>query len=161
MGESGASHPSGTHRAKQLLCCALLSLLAFLTGLVILFLTFWFTYAVIWFGMLGISAASELLFDKRLALTHVWRLLLSSVFIVLLFVGNARTSREYLSNYPKRNYPGPALAASGLAGSLLCLLGYPQTSAKMICDLLYTGPRLVVYACRNAVGSFASIKMSR
>jgi hypothetical protein len=157
MGENATLHPSGNRGAKQAICSALTSLLAFAAGLAVLFLTFWFTYAIIWFGMLGVSAASELLFDKRLALTHIWRLILSAVFIVLLFIGNARTSREYLSDYAERNYPGPALAATGLIGSLLCLLGYPETSAKMICDLLYTDPRLIVYACRTAVNSIKSL----
>lgn len=145
-------------RAKQAIGSALLALLAFATGLVVLFITFWFTYAIIWFGMLGISAASELVFNKRLALTHPWRLALSSIFIVLLFIGNARTSRQYLSDYSERNYPGPAIGATGLVGSLLCLLAFPETSTKMISDLLFTGPRLVAYSCRKAACSLAAMK---
>lgn len=132
----------------------LMSALAFIAGLVVLFVTFWFTYAIIWFGMLGISAASELLFNKRLALSHIWRLVLSSIFIVLLFIGNARTSREYLADYPRRNYRGIGIGTqAGVAGALVSLLAYPGASTRMISDLLFTGPRLVAYACRKAVRS--------
>jgi len=133
----------------------LVSALAFVAGLVVLFLTFWFTYAIIWFGMLGISAASELMFNQRLALTHIWRLILSSIFIVLLFIGNARTDREYLADYPRRNYRGIGIGTqAGVAGALVCLLTYPGASTRMISDLLFTGPRLVVYACRRAAHAF-------
>jgi hypothetical protein len=140
-----------TSNLKTAIGSLLLSVLAFTAGLVVLFITFWFTYAIIWFGMLGISAASELLFDQRLALSHVWRLALSSIFIVLLFFGNARTSRDYLSDYARRDYHGQALGAmAGLSGALACLLAYPGTSAKMISDLLFTGPRLVIFASQLA-----------
>jgi hypothetical protein len=133
----------------------LISALAFAAGLVVLFLTFWFTYAIIWFAMLGVSAASELMFEKRLALCHVWRLVLSSLFIILLFIGNARTSREYLADYPTRNYRGIGVGMqAGVAGALVSLLAYPGASTRMISDLLFTGPRLVVYACQRAARAF-------
>jgi hypothetical protein len=136
-------------RAKQVLCSALLSILAFAAGLVVLFLTFWFTYAIIWFGMLGVSAAAELLFNKRLAISHPWRLALSSLFMVLLFFGNARTGREYLSEYAHRDYRGQGMGMqAGLLGALGTLLAYPQESSKMISDLLFTGPRLITYSWR-------------
>jgi hypothetical protein len=147
---------SRSNRLKHAICSILLSAFAFAAGFLVLFLTFWFTYAILWFGMLGISAASELLFDKRLALTHVWRLILSSIFIVLLFIGNARTDREYLGDYPRRNYRGIGIGTqAGVAGALLSLLAYPGASTRMISDLLFSGPRLVVYACRTAVHPFS------
>jgi len=140
---------------KTVLGALLLSALALVAGLVVLFLTFWFTYAIIWFGMLGISAGSELLFNKRLVLTHIWRLILSSIFIVLLFIGNARTSREYLADYPRRNYRGIGIGMqTGAAGALVSLLAYPGASTRMISDLLFTGPRLIAYAFRTTLHSF-------
>ena len=140
---------------KTVLGSLLVSLLALIAGVVVLFLTFWFTYAIIWFGMLGVSAGSELLFNKRLVLTHIWRLVLSSIFIVLLFIGNARTDREYLADYPRRNYRGIGIGTqAGVAGALVSLLAYPGASTRMISDLLFTGPRLVVYACRRAAHAF-------
>lgn len=140
---------------KSVLGSWLVSLLALIAGVLVLFLTFWFTYAIIWFGMLGVSAAAELLFDKRLVLTHIWRLVLSTIFIGLLFLGNARTDREYLADYPRRNYRGIGIGTqAGVAGALVSLLTYPGASTRMISDLLFTGPRLVVYACRTAIHSF-------
>jgi hypothetical protein len=140
---------------KTVLGLLLVSLLALIAGVVVLFLTFWFTYAIIWFGMLGVSAASELLFNTRLVLTHIWRLVLSSIFILLLFIGNARTDREYLADYPRRNYRGIDIGTqAGVAGALVSLLAYPGASTRMISDLLFTGPRLIVYACRRAAHAF-------
>lgn len=144
---------------KTVLGSLLLSALALVAGLAVLFLTFWFTYAIIWFGMLGVSAASELLFNKRLVLTHIWRLVLGSIFIVLLFIGNARTDREYLADYPRRNYRGIGIGTqAGVAGALVSLLTYPGASTRMISDLLFTGPRLVVYACRRVVHAFDKLQ---
>jgi len=136
---------------KTVLGALLLSALALVAGLVVLFLTF----AIIWFGMLGISAASELMFNKRLIVSHIWRLVLSSIFIVLLFIGNARTDREYLADYPRRNYRGIGIGTqAGVAGALVSLLAYPGASTRMISDLLFTGPRLMAYAFRTTLHSF-------
>jgi hypothetical protein len=157
--ETLTASPDRNQRLKASIGSGLLSVVAFLAGLAVLFATFWFTYAVIWFGMLGVSAASELLFTKRLAISHPWRLALSSLFIALLFFGNARASREYLSDYSRRNYPGGGTGMqAGLLGSLVCLLAYPETSSKMISDLLFTGPRLVVYSRRMLARSIELIK---
>src|SRR6267143_5803817 len=84
---------------------ALLGLLALSAGIVVLFLTFWFTYAIIWFGWGGVSAVSELLFSKKVYLTHGMRLLCSGVFVVLLFVQHFRTDPSHWGDYPKRDYP--------------------------------------------------------
>jgi hypothetical protein len=124
----------------------LTSLLGFISGLVVLFLTFWFTYAIIWFGWSGVSAVSELIFSKRLYLSHGWRLAASGIFIVLLFIQHFRTSRWYWGTYPKDDYVSmPGLQArAGVTGSLVTLLAYPEASANMIADILLTGPRLVM-----------------
>jgi len=130
-------------RRKEMAVVVSLSGISLVGGLVLLFLTFWFVYAIIWFGMFGVSAASELLASKRVSLPHAWRLGLSAAFIALLFIGNARTSREYLSAYPKDNYrPSPAVFGGSLA--LIWLLGHSEASSKMISDLLFTGPRCVM-----------------
>ncbi len=126
----------------------LLSLVALLAGIVVLFLTFWFTYAIIWFGMRGISAFTELAFSKRLSLTHDWRLIASGVFIGLLFLQHFRTSPAHWGSYPRRDYvAAPALQYhAGVLGSLGFMLAYPGASANMIADILLSGPRLVTGA---------------
>lgn len=47
---------------------------ALIAGLVVLFFTFWFAYAIVWFGFQGVSAASSLLLSKPRQLSHNWRL---------------------------------------------------------------------------------------
>lgn len=126
----------------------LLSLVALLAGFVVLFLTFWFTYAILWFGMQGISAVTELAFSKRLSLTHDWRLIASGVFIGLLFLQYFRTNPAHWGSYPQRDYvAAPALQYhAGVLGSLGFMLAYPGASANMIADILLSGPRLVTGA---------------
>lgn len=123
----------------------LLAFVALLAGLVVLFLTFWFTYAVIWFGMRGISALSQLAFSERLHLSHHWRLILSGVFLLLLFIQHFRTSPWHWGDYPERDYAAaPGLqAGAGLTGAFGFMLAHPGASANMIADILLSGPRLI------------------
>lgn len=116
-----------------------------LAGLVVLFLTFWFTYAIIWFGFQGVAALSDLTLGERLHLLHEWRLVGSGIFIVLLFIQHFRTSPWYWGDYPPRDYvSAPGLQArAGALGALGFMLAYPGASANMIADILLSGPRLV------------------
>jgi hypothetical protein len=126
----------------------LLAVLAVLVGGTVLFLTFWFTYAVIYIGCMGVTAFSELAFSKPLRLTHEWRLGGSGLFLVALFIQHLRTSPWYWGDYPKRDYvsaPGLQYHA-GVAGGLAFMLAYPGASANMIADILMSGPRLVTGA---------------
>jgi hypothetical protein len=118
----------------------LLAVVALLAGLVVLFLTFWLAYAIIWFGFQGVSAVSSLAFSKKLHLTHEWRLIISAVFLVLLFIQHLRTSQWHWGDHPARDDYSP------IAGHVLgpwALLRYPGASANMIADMLLSGPRLV------------------
>jgi len=76
-------------------------LVALLAGCLVLFVIFWFTYAILWIGAHGISAFSELVFSHRLRISHEARLVGSGLFVVLLFIGSACTSREDLGDYPR------------------------------------------------------------
>jgi len=118
----------------------LLAVVALLGGLVVLFITFWFTYAIVWFIFDGLSAMSSLLFSRKLSLTHEWRLVISGSFLVLLFFQHFRTSKWHWGNYPKRD-DYSLLAGHGLGP--WALLKYPGASANMIADILLSGPRLV------------------
>ncbi len=142
-------------KARSSVSHALLALGAFLAGAVVLFLTFWFTYAILWFAWHGVSAASDLAFGKRLPLSHAGRLIGSGIFLALLFVQYFRTSPWHWGDYPRRDYPAhPALQPQSGAGSMVWLLAHPGASANMIADILLCGPRLVVGAGRLAVKSF-------
>jgi hypothetical protein len=121
------------------------SILAFVGGLVALFLTFWFAYAVIYVGWEGVSAVSELIFNKQLHLAHEWRLAISGVFIAILFVEHFRISPWYWGEYPRDNYvSSPVLQwQAGIFGALAFMLAYPGVSANMIADIFMVGPRLI------------------
>jgi hypothetical protein len=114
-------------------------------GILILFLTFWFAYAVIWFGTYGVSAAADLLFSKKLHVSHEIRLVGSGLFVVLLVIQHFRTDPNHWGDYPERNYvSSPALQMQG--GAFLgmgFMLAYPGASANMVADILLVGPRLV------------------
>lgn len=140
-------------RNVEILLSLLTALLAAVAGVVTLFLTFWLTYAVIFIGTRGVSAVAELAFNQRLHLSHDGRLWISGGFLVLLFIGNATTSREETETYPHCDYrpSNGAPMLLGAAGSLVWMLAYPEASSKMISSLLLTGPRLLGGAWR-AVG---------
>jgi hypothetical protein len=131
-------------KARGAVSNCLLGALAFVAGVVVLFLTFWFTYAVIWIAWPGVSALSDLALGKKLHLSHGIRLVCSGVFIVLLFIQNLRTSPWHWGDYPHQDYSF-ALAGHHHPGvmSPLVLLLHPGASANMIADILLSGPRLV------------------
>jgi len=122
--------------------------LSLLAATLVLFFTFWFTYAIVWFGSWGVSATIEMVWNKKVHLSHEWVLILSGIFLVLLFVQHIRTDPSHWGDYPSRNYASsPALQwRAGLGGALGTMLLYPGASANMIADILLTGPRLTMGA---------------
>src|SRR2546430_15474822 len=123
-----------------------LAALAFAAGMVVLTITFFFAYAIVWFGFnFGVPVLSQLLFNKPLRISHPVILLFCSGFLVLLFIGNARTSREDPRTLPDSN-GAPFILPSGLVGGLARLLPYPDADSRTIADWCFTGPRLVVAA---------------
>ncbi|HMP84574.1 MAG TPA: hypothetical protein PKA41_17910 [Verrucomicrobiota bacterium] len=122
----------------------LLGVAALVSGLFVLFLTFWFTYAILWIAWPGVSAVSELIFSKKLHMSHEVRLVCSGVFIILLFIQHVRTCPWHWGDYSKVNAVPPGLAMhTGVTGSFAILLANPQASANIIADILLSGPRLV------------------
>src|SRR5438132_11864907 len=68
--------------ALKVLQHLLASLLYALVGLCVLCFTFFFTYAVVWFGFnYGVSAFSQLVFNKELRLSHHQILCVSGLFM--------------------------------------------------------------------------------
>ena len=143
-------------KTSGLVLGCLLGLLAFCSGIVILFLTFWLTYGIIWFGGFGISALSELFGGGKVHISHNIRWGCGALFVVLLFVQHFRTSPSYWGEYPDRDYvAAPGLqAASGLLGGLATMLAYPGASANMVADILLTGPRLVTGSFKMVAQGF-------
>ena len=121
----------------------LFGVLAFIAGLVVLFLTFWFTYAAIYFIGDGFSSLCKTALNKQIHVSHTTRLICSGLFILLLFIQHFRTSPFHWGEYPKREYCSAFV--SHRLGPMALLL-YPGASANMIADILLSGPRLVTGA---------------
>ncbi len=125
-----------------------LSIAAFLAGIIVLFLTFWLAYAVVWIGGNGLSALSDLILSRKLRMGHELRLGCASVFVCLLFIQYFRTDPWHWGEYPEHNNPSVSgmPAEFGLSGALAALVMNPAASANMIADILLSGPRLTVGA---------------
>ncbi len=124
-----------------------ISPLALLGGLLVLFLTFWFSYAVIHLvGRVG-SAGAKLLLNVDWNLGHTGRLWLAGAFLVLLLVSYFRSDRSGVDWNAWEADPsalGSALARFGTgAGRAGLLLAHPEMSARLIVDILNLGPRLM------------------
>lgn len=133
---------------RHVWACAAGSVLALVAGIVVLFLTFWFTYFVVFLVEGGFSAVTELCFNHQFHFGHVWRLAISGAFIIALFIEWMRRSPWDLGNYGKIVVPPGANALARRDGTfaLGLLLANPQASSSIIAEILYTGPRLVLGA---------------
>lgn len=128
--------------------CVVLSPVAILGGLLVLFLTFWLAYAVSFMVAKVFAAIPALLFDVRWKLGHTGRLWAAAGFMVVLIVSFLRSDRRFPTSYG--DFEGDpinlGLALSrhdGTSRASLALMLHPGTSARMIVDLLNIGPRLV------------------
>jgi len=133
--------------ALQIAECLVTSLFAFVGGIVVLAVTFFFTYVVVAAGMLGLSAFSQLFFGKALSLPPAYIFIICSLFLVLLFIENFRTSRDYLETYVLQNRVVPI---GGLWGALISLLANPDATGKIVSDLLFAGLRVIIW-CFSAL----------
>jgi hypothetical protein len=132
------------------------SVAAFVGGLLALVITFWLAYGALYFG-----------FQWLLPHTHQTRLLISGAFLILLFIGNARTSRDYLTAYEISTVDGREpytiyLPEVGMTSNLNFL--DPKTvnsMTKIIAQLLFIGPRLFVAATRliRRVGKLREVRV--
>ena len=103
---------------------------ALFLSVVVLALTFYFSFFTIFLASIKILAVLELL-GYHISLRPQVIGVMTVFFLILLFIGNARTSREYLGDLPRvwwtSNPLSPATA---------------NAVGKIITDLLYSGPRL-------------------
>lgn len=113
-------------------------------GVVVLYLTYWFVFGIWYFAFVRLGAPAHLA-------PYV-----SAGFLVLLFIGNARTDRQYLddlsvttgtfSNEVVTFYlPGVGMASNinPIAPDSM------HSSVKVITTLLFCGPRALVAAYRS------------
>jgi len=123
---------------REIAMKALLAIGALGAGLLCLIVTFWVVYGVVWFG-------SHWFLD----LSHAALRWVSFAFIVLLFVGNARTSLEYLSQYRARDRTTVDRAVASEVSN----------SAKAITNLLFIGPRFITWGVGGLWGAWRLFKV--
>ena len=134
-----------------------LSPFAILGGLLVLLLTFWLAYVVVYLGASTVDAVVSIFTGGHFKLRHVTRLWLAGGFLVVLTIGYLRTKPFHFSEPAESEVLSPlqgqaetyaqARAIAGAAGvhgsSPFMLLLFPGASSRMITDLLFTGPRLL------------------
>lgn len=121
----------------------------FLASALVLLISFWVVYCFLWF--IGFQ------FRHWISIPHAVRVGVALLVLVLLFIGNARTDQEYLSEYSLT--PGTAsdeivvfyLPTVGTVSNLNPLApDYTRNAVKMIVDISFSGPRLAAAALRAA-----------
>ena len=132
------------------------ALLVLLAGLFVLYLTFWLAYVVIFIGEDGVSAVIGLFSNRGFHLSHLWRLVISGLFLVALFIEWIRRSPSDLGNYEKIHVSPGARALVPYFGISSLLLANPRASAAIIAEILYIGPRLVLGATSLAREAYRS-----
>ena len=132
-------------RGRQMPIILLLAPLAFLAGLVVLFLTFWLLYALLFVMGWGVSAIVELVASREFMIPHFWRLLLAGAWLIGVCVSYARKPSSNMNPIPARDYVGwsPTFHGGGTAAGLVLLAAYPGATAHLLRDLFQTGPRLI------------------
>ncbi len=137
--------------------CVVISPLAILGGLLVLFLTFWFAYAVVYLAQETVDAVVSIFTGGHFKLRHFTRLWLAGGFLLVLVIGYLRTEPFHFAEPAESDASSPfqgqlatyaqargiAGAAGIHGGSPFMLLLFPQASSRMITDILFTGPRLL------------------
>ena len=114
----------------------------FILSSVILFITFWVIYVVIYLGSYWIHPLSHTIL--------CWS---SFIVIGLLFWGNSKTSKEYLSEYSftTGTATDEIVVFTGGGGSNINPLAPDSMHSytKLITNILYIGPNTFMFALRN------------
>lgn len=141
--------------AQEASLSVVMGVAAIVIGVVVVFLTFWLAYAMMWVLGQALSAVTQLIVNKRLPWPHWLRLAGAAGFMVLLFRQHLRTSPWDRGSYadPDATPPGgfnglggPIAMYGGALLSLGYLLRYPLASSRLVIELLETGPRLLTGA---------------
>jgi hypothetical protein len=114
-------------------------------GLTVVAFTFFFCYSVVWVGYnYGISAIGELVFSRKLHLSHHQIVGLSSVFVAFLFLEQALVKRSLTDPADAQPLRLRGIWLAGLIGSCCGLLANARVSSAIITDLLLLGPRMTL-----------------
>ena len=128
--------------------CLAFSPVALLGGILLLFLTFWFSYAVITLVFPVVEAIPQLVSGTRWKVGHAARLVVAGAFLGLLCYSYFRSDRWKRWDTGSLEDPpsalGQVLWRFGGASRAGLLLAHPELSARLIVELLYIGPQVLV-----------------
>jgi hypothetical protein len=144
------------HKIKnKILVSGLLGIFAFVGGIVILLFTFWMIYLVVMIGTAWLFPMS-----------HTVLCVVALILIGLLFWGNARTSREYLTDYSfttgtvSNEIVTFYIPGLGVGSNINPLAPDSMHSGiKGIVDILYTGPRVLTFSVKNLLSIYSLVKL--
>lgn len=119
--------------------------LAILAGLLVMFLTFWLFYALIYIMAGGAAAVWDLITSTKIKLSHPWRLVAAGAWLLLVCLSYWRRPDSNMDPLPEADYVAwsPTLHGGGTAAGLIMMAAYPGATAHLLRDLFQTGPRLV------------------
>jgi hypothetical protein len=120
--------------------------LSLLSGIVVLVVTFFLTYFVVWLASSGFLSIYELFFETKLKLGSNYLFIISSVFIVMLFIQYLRMDSWSWGRYSKDEFDIDPRLESDIRQLMpsVDILEHSGNAAKAIVDILVTGPRLLL-----------------
>jgi hypothetical protein len=126
------------------------SLLALGGGCLALAATFWLVYLGIVVGMSGVSALSDLVWGKKLHLSHEWRMALSLGFLLLLFIHTVRTRGAPPEPLDDDDFPWgrPRAMRTAFLAAELFVITHPMATASRIVYWLGFGPMCFIGSWR-------------
>lgn len=151
LGQTGMEDWLRKRFAQEASLSVLMGVAAIALGVVVVFLTFWLAYAMMWLVGEVLSSVTQLVVSKKVPWPHWLRMVGAAGFIVLLFRQHLRASPWGCGSYadadarPSAGFNqqgGPIALYGGPFLSLGQLLRYPTASSRMVVELLETGPRL-------------------
>ena len=138
---------------------------SFFGGIIVLILTFGLSYIVAWMATSGFFSVVELVSGTKWQLGNGWFLIISVIFIVLLFVQYVRMDPLSWGRYhPEKFEMDPRIQSDieQLTPSYE-YLKHSGMAAKVIADVLVTGPRLFLgsFRCLRELSQMNSIEVNQ
>ena len=120
--------------------------LSFFGGIIVLTITFWLTYFVVWLASSGFFSVYELFFGTKLKLGSIYILIISGIFIVMLFVQYLKMDAWSWGRYSQEEFDVDPRLRSDVRELMpsVDILQHSGNAAKAIADVLVTGPRLLL-----------------
>jgi len=154
-----------TNQGNKVTTTYLKSVLSLLGGSIVLVITFGLTYFVVWLASSGFLSVYELFFGTKLKLGSNYLLIITSIFIAMLFVQYLKMDSWSWGRYSQEDYdvdPRLRSDAEQLMPSVKILI-HSGNTAKAVADVLVTGPRLLLGSvlCLKEISQAKSIEIDK